>query len=167
MWIQSPYRQINQPTSLFGKRAECWWVGPSQQPQWERLGHQLKGGETGENVMPMHMTPSVGLSLLIDLSPASVNAVLLWRLEWDGLRRSHVEIKSKPCFRHILGLDHLAELSGRNICQKYSSSQDKKRGDHKPSGSTVFPGDQRTQILRLDLFLSSCYIQVCAEEGWN
>lgn len=46
----------------------------------ERSGHELRGGETGEtgeDIMQMHMTPSVGLSLLIDFSPVLVNAILL------------------------------------------------------------------------------------------
>lgn len=46
----------------------------------ERSGHELRGGETGEtgeDIMQMHMTPSAGLSLLIDFSPVLVNAILL------------------------------------------------------------------------------------------
>lgn len=76
-----------------------------------------------------------------------------------------MEIKSELCFLDILRADHSAVLRGRIIYPKYLGSQNKKRGEHNPSGGTVFPGDQGTQTMRPDLFLSSCYIQVCAEEG--
>lgn len=86
------------------------------------------GDETGAS---WGCTYSPGKTLLIDFSPFSANAILLRGLELDSLRRSHGEIKKKPC----LLVSHSAAFSGTIIYQKDLGFQDKDEGgEHNAAG---------------------------------